>query len=172
MNKAAKKRIAALTREDMEHTMRELALAAAKMDELQGKLNEELAIARQRYEPELAALRASYDEHEELALEWARQHPEEFATRKSVALVHGVIGFRTGNPALKPLAGLTWEAVLNALRAAFPAYVRVKAEVDKAGLLAARQEIGDGRLQSVGLHVVQAEEPYVEPKKESVLQAS
>lgn len=168
MKKTDKKRAAALTREDMEHTVRELALASARLDEIQGRMNEELARVRETYEPDIAALRESYDGHEAVALEWAKAHPEEFIPRKSIVLVHGVIGFRTGQPTLKLLAGLTWESVIKTLRSSLPAYVRVKEEVDKAGLLAARDEVGKERLAAVGLRVEQKEEAYVDPNKESL----
>lgn len=170
MTKTKQAKIAAMTIEDMEHTMREMALAAARMDEVQGRMNEELARVREQYEPEIAALRSTFDVHEETALEWAEAHKAEFATKRSVALVHGVIGFRTGNPSLKTLKGVTWEAVLATLRNTMPAYIRKSEEVDKAGLLAAREEIGEENLKTVGLRVAQNDKPFAEPNIESVRQ--
>ncbi len=91
-------------------------------------------------------------------------HPEEFASRKSVVLVHGTVGFRTGQPALKTVAGVTWEKVLAALKRRAPEFVRVKEQPDKEALL----ELPPERLESFGLRVEQAERFFAEMNKEAV----
>jgi phage host-nuclease inhibitor protein Gam len=158
------------TKEEMEHVVREACLASARLDEVVARMSEAVALAKQPFEAEIEALRSTFAEHEELALAWAKEHPDEFATRKSVAFVHGVVGFRTGNPTLKTLKGVTWEAVLTTLRSLLPAYVRRIEEVDKAGLLAAREDIGEENLKTLGLRVTQSETAYLDVDKASVRQ--
>lgn len=156
------------SREEMEHVVREACLASARLDEAVARMNEAIAKAKQPFEAEIEALRSTYEEHEALALEWAKAHPEEFATKKSVVFVHGVVGFRIGNPTLKTIKGVTWEAVLQMLRATLPAFIRRTEEVDKAGLLSARAEIGEENLKTLGLRVTQAETAYLDVDKATI----
>jgi len=168
MNKTDKARIARLSREDIEAAIRELCIATVRLDEQQARLNLDLARAREVHEPALAALNATVDEQTALVRAWADAHPEEFATRKSIVMVHGTLGYRIGQPALKTIRGITWDKVLALLKAAFPAYVRVKEEIDREAILADRESLGSDALAATGLRVEQAERFYVEVNREAV----
>ena len=81
-------------------------------------------------------------------------------------MTHGTVGFRTGNPRLKPITKFTWAKVLETIQrsATFASsYVRTKAEVDREKLLADRDELGADGLRVLGLKVVQEESFFVEP---------
>jgi phage host-nuclease inhibitor protein Gam len=160
---------ARMTREDVEAAVRELCLASVRLDETQARMNLDLAAVRERFEPDLAALSATVDEQEATVRAWADAHPEEFATRKSLVMVHGALGYRTGQPTLKTVRGVTWEKVLALLRHNLPHYVRVKEEVDREAILADREALGSENLKTLGLRVEQAERFYVEPNKDAVL---
>ncbi len=168
MTKREKERIARLTREDMEATVRELCLASIRLDETQARMNEELARVRERYEPDLAALSEQHKDLFAQARAWSDAHPEQFASRRSLALVHGTMLYRKGQPALKTLTGVTWEKVTALLKQMMPEYVRTKTEPDKAALLEARREIGEENLRTIGLRVDQAERFDIEVNKEAV----
>ncbi len=168
MTKAEQKKAAALGREDMEGIVRELCLASVRIDETTARMNEALARVRQKFEAELSALRQTFDEHFDIARAWADAHPEEFASRKSVVFVHGTLLYRTGQPALKTVRGVTWEKVLSTLKLVKPEYVRVREEIDKELLLADRDELGAENLGTLGVRVEQAERFNVEPNKEAV----
>jgi phage host-nuclease inhibitor protein Gam len=156
------------SKEEVEHIVREACLAAARLEEVTGRMSQAVALAKQPYEAQIEALRSTYEAHEEMALAWAKAHPEEFDARKSVAFVHGVVGFRIGNPTLRTVKGVTWDKVLEVLRSALPAFVRRYEEVDKAGLLAAREDLGEENLRTLGLRVEQKETAYLDVDKESV----
>lgn len=156
------------TKEEMEHVVREACLASARIDEVMARMNEAIARAKEPFEAELAGLQQGYAALEEMALAWAKANPKEFATRRSVSFVHGVIGFRTGKPVLRLLKGVTWEQALDALRETMPVYVRRVEEVDKASILAAREDLGKERLRQVGLRVTQAERAYLEVDKQTL----
>jgi phage host-nuclease inhibitor protein Gam len=80
---------------------------------------------------------------------------------------HGVFGFRTGTPKLKPRKGFTWGAILELLKEFNPSYVRKTEEVAKDKLLADREGEGVPELmQKAGIKVEQDETFFVEPKKE------
>jgi phage host-nuclease inhibitor protein Gam len=167
MTKTEKMRAAAMGRAEVELLVRELCFASVAIDESTAKMNEELAQVRSRYEPELAAQRATYEGLFAMAEEWAAAHPQEFASRKSIAMVHGTVGYRTGQPTLSPIRGMTWQKVLGVLKSLQPAFVRVKEEIDKQGLTAAAADLGEENLKTIGLRLTQAERFYVDVHKEA-----
>lgn len=168
MTKSEKAKIEKMTRADIEGFVREMCLASVRADEATARMNECLALARQRYEPEISALNATYANLYATVEEWAASHAAEFAPLKSIAMVHGTVGFRTGNPTLKPTKGMTWEKVLEVLKRLMPAYVRIKEEVDKQALTAAADELGAENLGTLGLRKVHEERFYVEVNKDAV----
>lgn len=99
---------------------------------------------------------------------WAEANPSEFGERRSLELTHGLMGWRTGNPTLKTLAGFTWDRVLERLHEdpRFAGFVRTKEEVDKASILAQRESLAAEDLKAMGVKVVQDEPFFVEPKIE------
>jgi phage host-nuclease inhibitor protein Gam len=85
-------------------------------------------------------------------------------------MVHGTVGYRTGQPTLKPIKGMTWEKVVEVLKQTMPGFVRTKEEADKAGLIAAAEagELGEENLRTLGLRRHHEERFFVEPNKEAV----
>lgn len=167
MTKTLKSQAARMTREDVEAAVRELCLASVRLDERLALLNLELAAARERHEADLSALTQTVDEQTDLVRAWADAHPEEFATRKSLVMVHGTLGYRTGTPALKPVKGVTWDRVLALLKMNLPHYIRIKEDVDREAILADRETLGAENLKTLGLRVEQQERFFVEPNKEA-----
>ena len=87
------------------------------------------------------------------------------APARSIETVHGAVGWRTGQPALKTLpAGPSTACCKPSNRPAPSAYIRVKEEVHKQNLLSDRDAIGPEKLRQFGLRVVQEEAFFVEPK--------
>jgi phage host-nuclease inhibitor protein Gam len=86
-----------------------------------------------------------------------------------MAFADGIVGYRLGQPHLKPLAKWTWKKVLDALEAAKEErFLRAKIDVDRGALLAAAEEIGAEILRDeYGLRVAQEDEPYIEITEES-----
>lgn len=110
---------------------------------------------------------AEISAHTDALQDWAAANPEEFPKgRKSLELVSGVIGFRTGTPKLALFnRRVNWEGVLGLLKAMAPAFVRTKDEVDKEMILAAHADgESDQTLAAWGVKVVQDESFFVEPK--------
>ncbi len=167
MRKAEKQRIARMGREDVEGIVRELCLASIRLDEAQARLNETLARAREMYEPEIAALQAQHKELFEIAQVWADAHPELFASRKSLVMVHGTLLYRSGKPTLKTLAGVTWDKVLALLKAMAPEYVKTTQAIEKAKIISDRAALKD-RMRDLGLRIDQAERFDVDLNKDSV----
>lgn len=161
--------IAVETREDMEALVGELCKLAIQKDTVMDALDKEVQTVRERHEAKIVALETAYKARLELAKAWAVEHVAEFGTAKSLVMVHGTIGFRTGNPTLAPIKGLTWDEVLDLLEKSFPEYVRRKTEVDRELLIAQREKLGEDGLRKRGVRVQQREAFYFWANREGAL---
>ena len=103
---------------------------------------------------------------EQRAAEWAARNPGEFGNRKSLPLTHGTIGWRVGNPTLKPLSGWTWDRVCEKLATTegWMGYVRIKSEVNKEAILTDRDALPETDLKKMGVQVIRNEPFFIEPK--------
>lgn len=99
---------------------------------------------------------------------WAEANPQLFAEKKSLEMVHALVGFRTGMPQVKTIKGLTWEKVKAMLVNHNLGYTRTEVVVDKEALIADRQALGPEGLAKRGVRVVQEEAFFIEPKREEV----
>ncbi|MDD5705089.1 MAG: host-nuclease inhibitor Gam family protein [Kiritimatiellae bacterium] len=154
------------TRDDLESRMADYAGAAIKRLDLAAQMNAKLAEVRANYEAMFAKLDVSMQKSQADMQAWAVLHPAEFAAKKSLELVHGTLGFRTGQPALKPIKGVRWEDVQNILASGHRDYIRLSEEIAKDLILADRDSLGDDGLAALGLRVEQSERFFVDPKME------
>jgi phage host-nuclease inhibitor protein Gam len=99
---------------------------------------------------------------------WAEDHPDEFGPLKSIECVHGKFGFRITPPAVRPIRPLTWAKVLENLERfeSFNRFIRIKNEVDREAILAAREELTADQLKAIGVRISQDEVFFVDPKIE------
>jgi len=156
------------THEELEETMGEYARHAIVRGQLVLAMEERINMIRKDYEGRLADCDALLETLFADMEAWAALNPGVFASKKSIDLVHGTLGYRTGMPALKPIKGCKWEHILDMLKCrGMHDYVRTIYEVDKAKLLADRESIGPERLQALGVRVDQAERFFVEPRQET-----
>ncbi len=158
------------SRAELEARLAELARLKLEETVVAAQLDLELQAARDRYEPRLARLRRHVENLTAAARAWAEGNRADFGRLRSLELPAATIGWRAGQPALKPLPGWTWDRVLTQLKslAGLAGYVRVREEVNRARLLADRLALGDAQLGEAGLAVVQDDNFYVEPKLEVV----
>ena len=169
MAKRAKKIIVSgITREQMEEAFGRYATADAEVQSINAAMDKEFVAIRERNAERLAELEQQKTESFEVMQVFATEQREVlFSKRRSMETTHGVIGFRTGNPQLKPRRGFTWAAALELVREFLPSYIRTSEEVAKDKLLADREnEQLQPLMQKCGIDVVQEESFYVEPKKE------
>lgn len=137
----------------------------------QKQLERETAIQTidDRIMPLLTTLEQQIQTQTEILATWAESNPTEFNGKKSLECLHGVCGWRIGQPTLKTLSGWTWDRVLETLRTLAPEYLRTKTEVNKQALLGDREKL---TLSNMGCKVVQDEPFFVEPKIEDQPQTS
>lgn len=157
-----------ITGEQMEQAFSDYSIADAKIQNITSKMDVEMTRIREKYQDDLQRWGDLKTKSFDLLQAYAMENRDElFTKRKSMDTVHGVFGFRTGTPKLKPLKGYTWSAITNLLKEFLPSYVRTTEEPAKDKLLADREvpEVAD-MFRKVGVYVDQDETFFVEPKKE------
>ena len=160
--------VSGITREQMEEAFGRYATADADVQSINAEMDKEFVAIRERNAERLAELEQQKAESFEVMQVFATEQREVlFSKRRSMETTHGVIGFRTGNPQLKPRRGFTWAAALELVREFLPSYIRTEEAIAKDKLLADREneEIAP-LMEKCGIIVGQAETFYVEPKKE------
>lgn len=157
------------TRQDMERAVGEYAAAANRRDSLAAELENALTAVRAKFEGRIDACVQAMEAQGIALRDWAERNPGEFGKLKSIATVHGTIGWRIGQPQLKPALKWTWDRVKERLetlgKEVRERYLRVKTEINKEALLADRESVD---LSAFGVRVIQEEVFFVEPKREPV----
>lgn len=154
------------SREQAEASMDALSLAAHRRDKLEAEMNLKLTAVRETYETELATLAETIKTETGRLRDWADSDPTLFDKSRSLKLLHGTIGYRLGNWAVKLIRGFKMErAIALAKTILGPAYVRTKEELDKDTVLANRSQIPPAQLASCGLRLEQAEAFFATPEK-------
>jgi phage host-nuclease inhibitor protein Gam len=167
VKRASKKVVTAVSREQYEEALSTYAVDDARRQQITSKMDVEITRIRDKYVDELTALEKRQAESFELVQTFCTENAEMFGKGKSVDTLYGRVGFRSGNPKLKPAKGFNWTSILALLKAQLPAYVRKTEEPDKASLLADRDKPEVlAILPQVGILVDQDERFYIELKKE------
>ena len=163
-----KKSLVALleTRADAEAALGQLAELSYRRDMLTAELDLKLKAVREDYEGKIDRLTVDIDADFEALSVWSDGHPNEFIHRKSIEMVHGVIGYRQCPPKLKLLRGWSWETVAAALQKIHSKYLRVKVDANKDAILEDRDILTKAQLADFGVSVIQDETFFVTPKQE------
>ena len=157
-----------------------LALAAKLVEIEQAKADIEAS-----YQTDIDELARRCQTNEAGLHVWSVQHPEEFDGNKSIDLPSATFGFRTCPPSVeKDKSARTWDDVAARLGSTViqdatgaPTFIGENfvrygsPTVDKAGLLAIRDEIPEAAKKSAGFTIEQEEIFFFKPKSE-VLEAS
>ena len=156
-----------ITREQVEGLVNDIALTENRRRVINAALDKKILALREGAAPELDMCSDTIQTASALVQAWAEANPQEFVARKSVEFPAGKVGFRTGTPKLKTLTGWTFARVLEKLQglAWGAAFVRIKSEVDKEGIIAAYsgQSLQPAELREIGVKVEQDEAFFIEP---------
>src|SRR5690349_6652578 len=106
------------TREEAESVMNDLACITNRQRKLSAWRDAQVLRINEGYELEMAECVQALQTKTEALKNWAETNPDQFPKgRKSIELLSGVLGFRTGTPKLALLTrAWTWEKVLTALK--------------------------------------------------------
>lgn len=156
------------TQADLLGTVADVAKLMLRERDLKNRMDKELKAVRDRYDERLEQIAGEIELRTELCADYCGAHPDLFPKdRKSVDLVHAVIGFRSGTPKVKLLKGWKWAAVLAALKEHLASYVRAIEEPDKEKMIANRAHEGIAKmLARCGVEVANDESFFIEPKLE------
>ena len=162
--------ITGITREQAEESFASYADADARQQRITSKMDVEITRIREKYQDTLNTLQDTKDKAFETMQAFGMENKDQlFAKKKSMEMIHGILGFRIGTPKLKTLKGFTWSSVTNLLKEFLPTYVRTSEEPAKDKLISDRDlpEIAEV-LAKCGVFVDQDETFFVEPKKEEI----
>jgi phage host-nuclease inhibitor protein Gam len=162
--------ISGVTREAADDAFAQYAVAEAQSAKITADIELACAEIRDKYAAKLAELEEEKTKAFETLQAYATENQNElFSKKKSLEMVHGIIGFRTGQPKLKTLKGFTWASALQLVKEFLPGYIRTEEAIAKDKLLADRDgETVAEMMKKCGIMVAQDEAFYVEPKKEDV----
>jgi phage host-nuclease inhibitor protein Gam len=157
-------------REELEQVFGEYAAAAIERDALKAELEESIRLTRAGYEAAFSRL----DDTSKALLEdveaWAAGHPEAFKDRKSMELLHGVIGFRTSTPRVALARGLDEAELAAKLREdGLELFVRTRLELDKQSIITNWNDAespAEELLKALGISVKQSERFFAEVRRE------
>lgn len=161
------------SQEQAQTALADYSQAEAKLKKINATIDEKCQKIREQYSEDIQKHEATMSKNFEALQDYAQSNEKElFKDSRSVDLVHGSIGFRTGKHQLKTLKGFTWDAVINLMKAKAKTYLRIKTEVDKAKLIADRDDKKIAKLMPlIGVEVIQEESFYVETKAEELVES-
>lgn len=171
MAKKALKPTTITSREELEGVLGEYAKLQITKEQQTLEMEEKINAIRKRYETELTELTEKAEAFFGDIQAWATLNQAEFETRRSIELIHGMIGFRKCPAAVKQVGGVKVEHTIDMMTrdARYEPYLRVSTEIDKDSILGAYGLKKDGLLAdlaAVGLKIEQKENFFVELKKE------
>lgn len=172
MEKREKKTIiSGVTREIADEAFASYAMAEAQAAKITADIELQCAKIREKYADKLTELEGQKAVAFDTLQAYASENKTDlFVKKKSLEMVHGTIGFRTGTPKLKTLKGFTWASALQLVREFLPSYIRTTEEITKDKLLADRDVEGMcDSMSRCGIQVVQDETFFVEPKREEAV---
>ena len=155
-----------------DQVLAELARTERELERVELELNEAVERAKRQAEGQAAPLKERRERCEAALVTYATAaRTELFARGKSLALTHGQIGFRASEE-LKPMAKLTWAAVLENLRGmaaslarrGLPECIRRKEEPDRQAL----RELPEELREAAGVRVVRKDRFFYEVNGESL----
>lgn len=160
--------ISGVTREAADEALATYAKADAQAAKIAADIELQCVKIREKYADKLSELEGEKAEAFDTLQAYASENKGDLFTKKrSLDMVHGTIGFRTGTPKLKTLKGFTWASALTLVKEFLPGYIRQTEEIAKDKLLADRDyKDMPEQMAKCGIRATQDEVFFVEPKKE------
>lgn len=155
------------TRAQADDVLRQIAEVTLRRNAILLEQDEKITAIKDLLGADITACNTLLEQKSDLIRAWAEANPGEFPPNtKSLDTTHAVIGWRTGQPTLKTLAGWTFDRVLEKLKSSpfYAAYIRTKEEVNKQTILGDRDQLTSELLREIGLKIIQDETFFIEPK--------
>lgn len=169
MTRLKKKVITNVSFERAQEASELFAKNATKLDLLEAKMNDEINKVKSKYQDQITELQKSLEDHQEVLQVYAEENQSNWGKKKSLDLLHTIIGFRTGMPKVTKQKGFSWDAISELATKLHPNLVRTKTELDKDSIIALSTEDGFNQIKKdLFIDVVQEETFFVQAKKEEV----
>lgn len=172
--RVSKKVFTNVTLEQAEQASHEFAVAQNRLDKIEAKMNEEINKVKAKYQDAISDVNESLEEPKEILETFAAEQKTSWGKKKSMELLHCVIGYRTGTPKVVKDKKFTWDAVLELMKKniLFKAFIRTTEEIDKQSILAETNEDTLAALKKeCYVDIDQDEKFFVTVKKEEVAAA-
>lgn len=166
-----KKTISGVTLELAQAASEQFAVTKNKLEAVEAKMNEKLNKVKSEYQDAITELKEELEEPQEVLETFAKEQKSSWGKKKSIELLHCIIGFRTGTPKVVKDKKFTWDAVLELItkNSMLKGFVRSKEEINKEAILAEKNEDVLKLLkEECYVEVDQDETFFVQPKKEEV----
>lgn len=166
-----KKTYSNVSLEQAQEASQAFAVAKNKLDAIEAKMNEKINRIKSDYQDEITELKEELEDPQELLETFAKEQQKSWGKKKSMELLHCVIGFRTGTPKVVKDKKFTWDAILELIKknSLLKKFVRSKDELNKESILAEKDEQVIKLLKDeCYVEVDQDETFFVQPKKEEV----
>src|SRR5688500_9627744 len=111
---------------------------STKLSKMEARMNERINKIKDEYQEEITQLSEEKEQHFEILQVYAKEQKDTWGKRKSLELLHSVIGFRTGTPKVTKDKKFTWDGIVELVKVKFPSLVRIKSELDKEAIIAMR----------------------------------
>lgn len=168
------------TRVAVEQCVAETCAAQIAREKLIAKRDAKIATITAEYAEEIDGHSETIDTNLVLLEQWLDANDGELGDARSTVIGGARLGFRTGNPAVKPTGKLTLKAVIAGLKKLggdlAKKYLREKTELAKETVLATARlcESADAKvaadaaaeLEQIGVEVQQGETFYLDPPRE------
>ena len=145
------------------------AVTSNKLAKLEAVMNEQINKVKSKYQDDITGLKEDLEEPMEILQAYANENKDSWGKKKSLDLLHCMIGFRTGTPKVVKDKKFTWDAVTELVSKMFPNLTRSKVELDKDTIIAMRDQDGFMEIrEKCYIDVVQDETFFVQPKVEEL----
>jgi phage host-nuclease inhibitor protein Gam len=139
---------------------------SARLGFLEAQINERINSIKDEFADEIIHLTRDRERQFETLEVYAKEQKDNWGRRKSLDLLHSVIGFRTGTPRVTKDKIFTWDNILDMVKERFPSLIRAKYELDKEAIIAMRDDKEFLEVQKACyIDVEQGESFYVEAKQ-------
>lgn len=176
MSRTKKKVLANITLEEAQEASQKFTDNATRLAEIEAKMNRAINNFKTKYQDEITQLKEGQVEPIAILTVYATEQRKTWGKRKSLELLHSIIGFRTGMPKVTKNKKFTWEGITEMVKELFPEYVRSVDELDKEAIIALSKDTEDEDFKEIKekcfIDVVQDETFFVEVKKEEIAEAA
>lgn len=157
--------------EQAQQASEQFAIQRNKLDKIEAKMNEEINKVKAKYKEYISEIQEQLEEPMEVLEVFAKEQQSSWGKKKSMELLHTIIGFRTGQPKVVKDKKFTWDAVLELMKKnrVFKGFIRTTEEINKEAILSEKNEAVLNQLKEEAyVSIDQDEKFYIDVKKEEV----